>query len=101
MIAVALLGINIEGPVVLLPLVAADSLGLSSFGVIMGVFTALSTLGATLGPLAAGHIFDATGNYKLAFEVLAAMLVLRSGGSIAMPPSGNRTVECGGARRFR
>ncbi|HEV3112481.1 MAG TPA: MFS transporter [Candidatus Binataceae bacterium] len=74
-LAVALLGINIEGPVVLLPLVAADSLGLSSFGVIMGVFTALSTLGATLGPLAAGRIFDATGDYKLAFEVLAAMLV--------------------------
>jgi MFS family permease len=74
-IAIALLGINIEGPVVLLPLVAADSLGLASFGVIMGVFTALSTLGATLGPLAAGRIFDATGDYKLAFEVLAAILV--------------------------
>jgi MFS family permease len=74
-IAVALLGINIEGPVVLLPLVAADSLGLASFGVIMGAFTVLSTLGATLGPLVAGRIFDATGDYRAAFELLVAMLI--------------------------
>ena len=78
-IGVALVGINIEGPVVLLPLVAADSLGLSSFGIIMGVFTALSTLGATLGPVVAGRHFDATGDYRVAFELLAAMLICGAG----------------------
>ncbi|HKD69768.1 MAG TPA: MFS transporter [Candidatus Binataceae bacterium] len=74
-VSVAVLGINIEGPVVLLPLVTADSLGLSSFGVLMGVFTALSTLGSTLGPVATGRIFDATGDYRAAFELLVAMLI--------------------------
>jgi len=59
----------------MLPLVTADSLGLSSFGTIMAVFTAMSTLGATLGPLAIGRIFDATGAYTLAFELLTAMSV--------------------------
>jgi MFS family permease len=74
-LSVGLLGINIEGPVVLLPLVAADSMGLTSYGVLMGVFTALSTLGSTLGPVVAGRIFDATGDYKAAFEILVAMLI--------------------------
>ena len=41
----------------------------------MGVFTALSTLGATLGPVVVGRIFDATGGYNLAFEMLTAMLI--------------------------
>ena len=84
--SIAILGLNIEGPVVLLPLVAADSLGLSSFGVIMGVFTLLSTLGATLGPLVAGRIFDATGAYKPALELLAVMLVCGAGAVLLCRP---------------
>jgi MFS family permease len=54
------------------PLVAG-LFGLSSHGLILGVINLLGfTLGAAVGPLIAGHIFDITGSYQLAFIVTAA-----------------------------
>jgi len=49
--------------------------GLASHGVILGVFAFTFTLGAAVGPLLFGYIFDVTGNYNLAFLVCAAIAV--------------------------
>ena len=46
----------------------------------------LSSVGATLGPLVAGRIFDATGAYKPAFELLAVMLVCGAGAVLLCRP---------------
>jgi len=48
------------------PLVA-DLFGMSSHGVMLGIIVFLTTLGAAIGPVMAGRIFDVTGNYTPAF----------------------------------
>jgi len=50
------------------PLVA-DLFGMSSHGVILGVVVFIITLGAAVGPVMAGGIFDITGGYNPAFMV--------------------------------
>ena len=58
------------------PLVAG-LFGLSSHGLILGVMNVLGfTLGAAIGPVVAGHIFDVTSSYELAFIICAAMSVV-------------------------
>jgi MFS family permease len=57
------------------PLVAG-LFGLSSHGLILGVMTLLGfTLGAAIGPFIAGHIFDMTSSYQLAFIAAGAVSV--------------------------
>jgi MFS family permease len=47
---------------------------LSSHGLILGVMNLLGfTFGAAIGPLIAGHIFDMTSSYQLAFIVSGAV----------------------------
>jgi MFS family permease len=57
------------------PLVAG-LFGLSSHGLILGVMNLLGfTFGAAVGPLIAGHIFDVTKGYQLAFIISGAVNV--------------------------
>jgi len=64
------------------PLIA-ELFGLNSHGVILGVTEFGVALGETIGPVAAGHIFDITGSYNLAFlasgviGLLGAILISR------------------------
>jgi MFS family permease len=58
------------------PLVAG-LFGLSSHGLILGVMNLFGfTFGAAIGPFVAGHIFDMTSSYQLAFIVSAAVSVV-------------------------
>jgi OFA family oxalate/formate antiporter-like MFS transporter len=57
------------------PLVAG-LFGLTSHGLILGVMNLLGfTFGAAVGPFIAGHIFDITSSYQLAFIVAGAVSV--------------------------
>ena len=47
--------------------------GLSSFGAIFGVIAAISSVGIILGPIVAGHIFDTTDSYQMAFIICVVM----------------------------
>jgi sugar phosphate permease len=60
-------------PLVLLPMVAVESLGLRRLGSILGISGIFGTIGAAIGPVAAGRIFDLSGSYEVAFIVFAAM----------------------------
>jgi MFS family permease len=60
-------------PLVLLPMVMVESLGLRRLGSVMGLTGVFGTIGAAIGPVAAGRIFDVTGSYVSAFSVFAAM----------------------------
>ena len=53
------------------PLVA-DLFGMSSHGVILGVVVFIITVGAAVGPVMAGGIYDSTGGYNPAFLVCGA-----------------------------
>jgi nitrate/nitrite transporter NarK len=58
---------------VLVPLVFIQSLGLKRLGSVQGAAGILATIGAAIGPVAAGRIFDVSGSYAIAFGVFAAM----------------------------
>ena len=47
--------------------------GLASHGLIFGILAFGFTIGGAIGPLLAGHIFDITGDYKLAFLITTAI----------------------------
>ena len=57
------------------PLVAG-LFGVRSHGLIFGVITNGFTIGATIGPIVAGYIFDVTGSYQLAFLLSAVIGVV-------------------------
>jgi len=57
------------------PLVAR-LFGLSSHGLIFGVAGIGFTIGAAVGPLLTGYIFDVTGSYQLAFLVCACISIV-------------------------
>jgi MFS family permease len=49
--------------------------GLTSIGSIVGASSATFSIGAALGPICTGYIFDSTGSYQLAFFIAAAFCV--------------------------
>ncbi|MGH7865514.1 MAG: MFS transporter [Candidatus Binataceae bacterium] len=73
---VLIFGFTLGGPLVLVPVVMAESLGLKRFGTLAGVTVVLNTVGGAVGPIAAGRIFDLTGSYTIAFEVFVGALLI-------------------------
>lgn len=70
---IVLVGIAAGTPLVLLPLVFIQSLGLKRLGSVQGAAGIFATIGAAIGPVAAGRIFDVSGSYATAFSVFATM----------------------------
>ncbi|GMU41786.1 MAG: MFS transporter [Chloroflexota bacterium] len=56
----------------------ADYFGSGAFGKIMGVSNIIVIVGAILGPVFAGFIYDQTGNYRVGFDLLAVLAALGS-----------------------
>ena len=56
----------------------ADYFGTASFGKIMGFSSLIIMMGMTIGPLAAGGIYDLTGTYTPAFIFMAVVVGLGS-----------------------
>ncbi len=48
----------------------AELFGVRSLGIILGMVLAFGQAGGAVGPIVAGHIFDVTGSYQLAFIVM-------------------------------
>jgi MFS family permease len=59
-----------------MPLVMIESLGLKRLGSIMGITGIFFTIGAAVGPVATGRIFDATGSYGIAIGSFSAMALM-------------------------
>jgi MFS family permease len=55
--------------------IAAWLFGLASHGIILGIFACSFTIGAAIGPLVLGYMYDVTGNYKYAFWIAAALAI--------------------------
>ena len=60
-------GITYGGLAVVFPLASAELFGLKAMGSIFGLLVLGATLGGTVGPVLAGHIFDVTSSYMWAF----------------------------------
>ena len=66
-LALVVLGIGGGGAVPLRPLLTSQFFGSLQFGALFGALELAYGLGATVGPLLAGWVFDQTGNYTPAF----------------------------------
>ena len=53
----------------------AEFFGMKAHGAILGVIVASWAVGATIGPVVVGHLFDAYNSYYLAFWIIAAIAV--------------------------
>ena len=62
--------------------------GLESHGLIFGVLAFSFTIGAAIGPVIFGHIFDITGSYQLAFILCAAISLVAILLTICLKPTG-------------
>lgn len=83
---IAIFGLTLGAPLVLFPLLTADCLGLKRFGAIAGVAGTFNTLGAFVGPMMLGKIFDVTGSYSAAFEICFVLSILGAAATLACLP---------------
>ncbi len=72
----AIFGLAYGGVQVLFSPLVAELFGLKSHGVILGAASFGGSIGATLGPLFAGYMFDVTGSYSLTFIVCIVLSVV-------------------------
>ena len=80
---VPIYGMSIAAPLMLLPLLTAESLGIKRYGLLSGLAGLAQTFGAMVGPIVAGRIFDVTRSYALAFEVCIAVMIIGAAISFA------------------
>ncbi|MFZ1122506.1 MAG: MFS transporter [Candidatus Binataceae bacterium] len=73
---VIIFGLTVGAPLVLLPMLIAESLGLKRFGSIAGVSAVCQTIGAALGPIGTGRIYDLMGSYSYAFDLFVIACIL-------------------------
>ena len=50
--------------------------GLKHHGALLGIFVFGFTIGAAIGPVVSGYLFDITGNYSLAFMLCGVLAVI-------------------------
>jgi MFS family permease len=73
---VPIYGMSIAAPLMLLPLLTAESLGIKRYGLLSGLGGLAQTFGAMLGPIVAGRIFDITSSYTLAFDLCITGMII-------------------------
>ncbi|MBI4282189.1 MAG: MFS transporter [Chloroflexi bacterium] len=59
-----------------MPAIKGDYFGRRNFGTIMGLAGILQTGGSMFGPVFAGYVYDVTKSYRLAFLVIAGVLLI-------------------------
>ena len=72
----AIFGFGYGGLIALQSIIVAELFGLSSVGEVLGGVLCVGTIGGAIGPLLAGHIFDITHSYQLAFLICVILCVV-------------------------
>jgi MFS family permease len=75
LVFVPIYGMMIAAPLMLLPLLTAESLGIKRYGFLSGLAGLAQTFGAMLGPIVAGTIFDVTKSYTVAFDLCITVMI--------------------------
>jgi len=83
---IVLFGVAAAAPLVLLPLLVAESLGRRRYGVLGALTGIAGTVGATIGPVVAGRIFDMTNSYVGAFELFILLDIIGAVAAFACQP---------------
>jgi sugar phosphate permease len=91
--ALPLFGIGFGGAVPLRAVIQAEYFGLKAFGAIQGMVLTVTTVGAFIGPVMAGYLYDTSGSYRLAFLILAAAPLAAIPLVLSIRPAGSSRVE--------
>lgn len=79
-------GLGYGGVITLQALMMAELFGMRSPGIILGTITFAHNIGGSAGPYVLGLLFDITGDYTLAFWIIAALAATGSIISVALKP---------------
>lgn len=74
------------------PLIA-ELFGLSSHGVLLGLGSFIFTIGAAIGPLLAGYIYDVSSTYQQAFLICGMVSILGLILTVLLKPISSNQVE--------
>ncbi len=66
--------------------IVAELFGSLAHGAIFGILIFSSTIGGSIGPLLAGHLFDITGSYRIVFLILTILAVIGLSGAATLQP---------------
>lgn len=88
---VLIFGFTMGVPLVLVPIVMVESLGLKRFGSLSGIAGIFNAVGAAIGPVVAGRIFDVNSSYTVAFELFAGALIVGGLATLGCVPLGQES----------
>jgi MFS family permease len=89
----AIFGFGVGAPLTVFPLLVGKALGVKHFGALYGVLNLLSIIGAALGPVALGEVFDARGSYMLGIYIFVGLMLLSGVIALFIRPATHR--NCG------
>jgi len=69
-------GLGYGGAIPLTQALRADLFGRKAFATIGGIIMPATTVGAVLGPIFAGYMYDVTGSYRIAFYTFVVLILL-------------------------
>jgi MFS family permease len=69
-------GFAIGAPLLINPALTAECMGLANFGAVFGVLTLLNTVGAAVGAVLTGAVYDHVGGYLPAFVLFIVLTAL-------------------------
>ncbi len=70
---VALFGFGMGGTIPTLPLMVNKYFGIRSYGTLLGILSLFFWIGAAMGPMIAGFVHDANGDYFLSFMMFIVL----------------------------
>ncbi|MFC1988820.1 nitrate/nitrite transporter [Chloroflexota bacterium] len=76
---------------VLMSPIVAELFGLKSHGVLLGVIVTGLAIGAAIGSVLAGYIFDITGSSQIVFLICIILIVIAIGLAILLRPTNSRS----------
>ena len=92
--AAFLIGFSLGAEVDLISYLTARYFGMTAYGLLYSLIYAFFIVGASVGPVLAGKIFDMTGNYSLAIWTVIGLLLTGAGATLTLPRfDQNRAVE--------
>jgi MFS family permease len=83
--AAFLIGFSLGAEVDLISYLTARYFGMSAYGLLYSLIYAFFIVGASVGPVLAGKIFDMTGNYSLAIWTVIGLLLAGAGAALTLP----------------
>ena len=92
-VVVAFYGFGHGGLFTVVSPVVAEYFGMREHGAIFGTILFFGTIGAAIGPIMAGWIFDVTGSYQYAFLILAVLAAIGLALVVSLPGKASKVSQ--------